>query len=198
MENIRNKNEYYFITRDKINSGCIALPSITSFKVVDEQRLSTFSSTESSLIMPKEFFKKINPLEDFDVKICIKNNNALSGYCPDQFINLGKVINETIYKSADALTHVFLSSGMPAVDFGEQLLVISSGMLLTKFTDAKIKDKLCKCILLNLFNHLEPMPFFDCEKFTMNNACGIEITCTICPSNALKSKITKEIGKYRI
>lgn len=190
MDNIHNKKEYYFITKDAINNNCITMSQTTEFKILDELIISQFSPNESCLVIPRNFFKSLNPQEDFDIKIKVNNRNEVMMPPGDHFVSLGKIINEAKYKDNDRLTHTLLTSGLPSIDLGDSLLVIPTGMLLTKFTDSKVRDKLCKALLFSLFENPEP------SIFKLSNGCGIDVICTICFSQKLISRKGKEVGKY--
>lgn len=196
MENIRSKSEYYFITRDKINTNCISLPNLKEFKVVDDSLLSIFQHNKPSLVIPRAFLKNLCPAKDFLIRVSIKNN-GISVYTTDTWSAIGDLITEQVYRDVDTLTHVLMSAGLPSVDMGEALLVVSPGTLLTKFTDSKVKEKLCHTILYSLIGYFDLHNFGTQSEFKLNNSCGLEVCCAISPSSELEKRMGKEVGIFQ-
>ena len=89
--------------------------------------------------IPKDLIAKLNPAKDFKFTVCISVGVKNYKY---PVRPLGVILTNDSLRYPENLTQAFLSGGGECIDFGQELLIGSSGLLIPKFTDINILEKL--------------------------------------------------------
>lgn len=146
---INQPGSYYFLTPERWTKGLFKFSYADSVVMTstDIKRFPENTPGKAVLVtaIPRDFLLKLNPSKDFVVKIRITNNttgtNANFGE-----ISLGELITNETLKYPEYICHAFLSAGEPTIDLGDKMVILSSGLIVPKFSDKEILDKLVKCM----------------------------------------------------
>lgn len=137
LPNITTSDKYYYIPEvcDK-DFFCIHYAETVK---VHSGEISTPKRGVSIIAIPKEEINGINPAKDFTINVTV--NVKGKEYKFSKF-PLSKVLTNDTLIYPEYLTSTILSCGEQSIGFNEEILIVPGMLIIPKFTDLKIMDKL--------------------------------------------------------
>jgi hypothetical protein len=144
---IHPQDKYYYINANASENTFLRIYHPESVQV-DEKSIKRLQRGVNITAIPREIIKAINPCKDFFIKVKVtSHHSSVIDFCN---IPLGDVVTNETLKSPEYLTQAIMSGGEPCIDLGKEILILSRGICLQKFTDSSVIDKinkaLCKAI----------------------------------------------------
>lgn len=142
LPNISNSDKYYYIPEVNCENNIFSIlyPSLVK---VNEKEISTPKRGISIFAISKEVINCINPAEDFTIAMTINFKGKIYKFSR---IPLGNILTDDTINYPEYLTHAIISCGKPSINFGQEIYIKSAGLLISKFIDPNILEKLNKAI----------------------------------------------------
>lgn len=199
---IYTPDKYYFITPEACEKGFFCIHYAENVRV-NENDIKKLERGVNITAIPKELITTLNPSKDFIVKVKVSSHHEpvhIFGEIP-----LGEVLTNDTLKYPEYLTHAIISAGEPSLDLGKEILILSCGLCIPKFTDPLVMDKLNKAL-----NEVVCKPSrARGSEFTLKRAPAKEgtsepeseltITVTVSLSADAKTKLSsKAVGNFKL
>ncbi len=187
LSNISTIDHYYFIPEVYAkNFFCINYAESVK---VDEREICMPKRGINIIAVPKQIISRLIPAKDFNITVIASFKGKTYNFTRVPLETI--LTNETI-KYPQYLTHAILSCGERSIDFGQEILVIPGMIVIPKFTDLKVIEKLNEALNRALWN---PSRY---SRFTLEDEkSGFHISVTIQPSdNVVKNFRENIIGPF--
>lgn len=141
LPKLSNYDKYYFIPEVYENNlfGIYNATSVT----VNEKEISKPMRNVKMIAIPKEIISSLNPSTAFDMKVEITLKDKKYEF--PRVLLESVLTNETI-RYPSYLTHAILTAGEECIDFGDEIYIRTAGLVVPKFVDTKIIEKLTKSL----------------------------------------------------
>lgn len=200
--NISSPDKYFFITSEASEKGFFRVYYAESVRT-SEKEISKLDRGVVLTAIPKELINNLNPAKDFLIKVKLSSNHESVHNFSE--IPLGFVLTNDTLKYPEYLSHAIISAGEPCLDLGKEILIISSGMCIPKFTDPEVMNKLNKALNDVIFNasRVRGSDFIlartPAKEGSSEPKSDITVTVTISLSAEAKEKFTgKSIGSFKL
>ena len=194
---INQPGAYYFLTPERWTKGLFKFSYADSvvMTTTDIKRFPENIPGKAVIVtaIPRDFLMKLNPAKDFMVKIRITNVIAGTNSNFGE-ISLGELITNETLKYPEYICHAFLSAGEPTIDLGEKMVILSSGLIVPKFSDKEILDKLVKA----MHEAIRSPTRTTWPEFTIEGA-DHQVKIMVSLTTEAKNKFTgKEVGMFKL
>jgi len=186
LANVSTPDKYYYVSSEAANKGFFKI-AYAETVTVDEKDISEFKGN-CLTIFPKEVISKINPAKDFTINVNITIDGKVHQF---DKVDLGVVLTNETLKSPEYLTQSIMLCGQNAIDMGDKFLILSNGLMIPKFTDLKVIDKLNDTLNDAIFKAHRGYGFV----FNLGESIEVNIGFT----NEAAAKFTwKNVGSYYV
>jgi hypothetical protein len=184
LPNVSTAEEYYFIPKDN-QKEIININYPHTVKIVGKD-MSKIEKDVELYAIPSATVWAINPGKDFNFKVIVNDKYCFTSY------PLSKILTDNTYKYPNLLTHAFITCGEECIDLGKEILINTGVVIIPKFTDEKIMEKLNKAINDAFWSSWHASDFtLEYESYKM------KVVITV--SDELREKIRKNIiGPFTI
>jgi len=190
--NFQDPKSFYYITQTDYNEGFFKLYGCSKV-FVTSTTISGMPKSGEVFAVPRKVIDEMSPCRDFMVSFKLLLNDKHHNFGE---ISLEKLLTDTTMKYSEYFTAACLSAGEECIDMGDSLIMLSHGLIIPKFDDKEIFNKLTKCMHETIQKSSHYMP---CQFVIKSDDGKLTMTVGLKVAKSLNEKLSnKSCGKFTI